>query len=302
MSASPVNKSAREVGASYFALRHQRCAPEDARKAVEIENAKRQMLRDFRDILSKGTEKERAEAIEEVAELVKEGEFRPFIELAVPLSFCINPTASYGEKGAVAALIAAVASAPEEKMEASGFGDGVRRHLMNLAVKFQDFLFRNDFFKEAKTGLFEQATRELIKINPERALKIILNGLNALNCECRQYLSSKALVEGLEGTEMRSRAELLDLADKMAKVSDSPVFMEAVKRAGEAFKKDVERRLETAKEIAKENPMVRIVQIACMIKLVGEAQAALGTMDILEAREIRDALANARALMKGLGS
>ena len=43
VSVSSITKLAKEVGASYFALRHQRCALEDAQKSLEIEKAKRQM-------------------------------------------------------------------------------------------------------------------------------------------------------------------------------------------------------------------------------------------------------------------
>lgn len=302
--ASPANRPAKEVGASYFALRQRPFAPEDVQKALEIEKEKRRLLAELGSMINRGTAKERAEAIGEIAELAKNGGLRAFIELAVRISFCIRGETSNGEKKAVLELISTVSAVPEEQLKRSGFEAGVRGNLLDLTIRFQDFLFRNDFFKEAKTELFGQAARELIKINPERALVILLNQLNALNYECRQLLSSRAYADGLEGPGMRGRAEMLDAFSSMAKgmKNVSPAFAEAVTREGGAFKADAERRAEIAKELAKENPMARIVQLALMARLAGEAQANLGSMDILEAREIRDATANARNLMKELNA
>lgn len=302
--ASPINKFAKDAGAAYSSLRQRWCGPDDAQSAVEIEKAKRQLLAELRNMINRGTGKERADAITEIAELAKKGELRPFIELATPVSFCINEKMADEEKKAVLDLVSTLSAVPEEQLKRSGFEEGVECSLLRIAMKFQDFLFRNDFFKGTKTGLFESAARALIKTSPERALAILLNQLGALNYECRHLLSSRAYADGLEGPEMRSMAELLDAAARYAGSAGdvSPLFAEAVKGEGEAFKADVMRRSETAKEVARENPMVRIVQLASMAKLIGEAQAVLGKMDILEAREIHEALANARALMKQLNA
>ncbi len=298
------SRPAKEAGASYFALRHRRYAPGDVQKAVEIEEAKRQMLAEFRKIIATGTGKERAEAISEIAELAKKGDLRAFIELAVRISFCIHAEISNGEKTAILELISTVSAVPEEQLKRSGFEDGVRGNLLDLAIRFQDFLFREDFFKNSETRLFESSARQLIKINPRRALNILLNQLNALNYECRGLLSSQEIATRLDGPEMRRKAEILDaftsIAEGLVDVSQS--FSDAVKREGEAFRTEAGKMAEIAEEANKTNPMARIVQLSLMARLVGEACSSLGKLDMLEAREIRDALSGARALMKELGA
>jgi len=296
------NRIAGELRSSFLALKNAGCLEAD--KAAASWKARQHAFAELRGLINNGPADRRAMAIDAVAEVSKEGDLRAFVELAVPIMCSIDKEMCPEEKQAVTELLAAVAGAPDEIVSASGFEAGVRARLLGLTIRFQDFLFRNDFFLEAKTGLFESASRSLMKENPERALRILLNHLKELNYECEQLLSSRALVGDLEGNEMRSRAEWLDAATKMVEEMDdvSPHFAEAVKRDGDAFKTDVERRKKIAEEISRINPMARMVQLSSVIKLVGEAQAGLGMVDISEAREIRDALANARALMKELNA
>ncbi|HNT60932.1 MAG TPA: hypothetical protein PKJ97_03070 [Candidatus Bilamarchaeaceae archaeon] len=302
--ASPANRPAKEVGAFYFALRKQPCMFGDVQRVVELEKERRQLLSEFRDSIARGDAKERTEAINEIAELAGKGELRPFIELAVRISFCILGETSNGEKKAILELVSTVSAVPEEQLKRSGFEDGVRGNLLDLAIRFQDFLFREDFFKNSETRLFESSARQLIKINPRRALNILLNQLNALNYECRGLLSSQEIATRLDGPEMRRKAEILDaftsIAEGLVDVSQS--FSDAVKREGEAFRTEAGKMAEIAEEANKTNPMARIVQLSLMARLVGEACSSLGKLDMLEAREIRDALSGARALMKELGA
>ncbi len=276
----------------------------EADRAAAAWKARQRAFGELRGMINNGPADRRVMAIDAVAEVSKEGDLRAFVELAVPVICGIDRSMDHDEKRAITELLAAVSGAPDDMVSASGFEAGVRARLADLAARFQVFLFANDFFLEAKTGLFESASRSLMKANPERALRFLLKQLNELNCECGRYLSSKSVAEELEGDKMRSRAEWLDAATRMVKETPaiSPVFADAVKRDGDAFKADVERRKEMAEEMAKVNPMARLVQLSSMIKLVGEAQASMETIDILDAREAHNALANARALMKELNA
>jgi hypothetical protein len=294
-------KTAKELKSPFSAL--ERKGGLDADSIVASYKSRQLAFAELRGLINNGPAEERAKALEAIAELSREGGLRVFVELAIPIMCSIDPGMGQDEKKAISEMLEAVAGTPDEDVAASGFEAGIRARLLGLVVRFQDFLFRNDFFLEAKTGLFESASRSLMRANPERALRILLNQLKELNYECRQFLSSRAFAEGLEGDEIRSRAEWMDAVAEIGRIEGvSRRFAEAARREGEAFKMDVERRAKIAEEVSKVNPMARIVQLTSLAKLVVEAQAALVMMDISEAREIHCDIANARALIKELNA
>jgi hypothetical protein len=272
---------------------------------IELLHERVRLKTQISSALKSGILQERVDAMNAIKELVLENEHQPFLECAVFLTAIVSNTKLENEeKRAITELVFALSSLSEDQLDMQNLREGIITHRLCLTIAITKSLFREEFYKNGETDAFGDAVRSLIRINPERALYIIIDQIGLVQSECLRQISAYQNEDKLKDPDLRVTAVFLDAFSSLVEnygESCAPSFKKAVEDEVASFVKDVTfLKKESENARAMNSPLKHFMQLTFLGKLLKEARSIIPEISIDEIARINGILTKNQEIKSAL--